>query len=139
MVHDERTDVVTAFLEDERGALLLLKRSSDASTYPGHWAAISGYCETTDPLLQAEIELREEAGLHRSDVTLVRKGTPVAVEDRQAGQSWRVHPFRFRWANEPRALELNHEHTEYDWVFPEQLDEFDTVPCLGTALKRTRP
>lgn len=133
----ERTDVVTAFVEDDTGRVLLLKRSDDVRTYPSQWGAVSGYLETLDPFLQAERELRQETGLNQNDVTLVRKGTPLAVDD--GDHSWRIHPFRFRRSNDDRTVELNREHSEYDWVKADEITSYDTVPELGTALERTRP
>lgn len=134
----ERTDVVTAFLEDARGNILLLKRSDAVRTYPGQWGGVSGYCETKDPLLQAEVEIREETGLGRGDVSLLRKGTPVAVDDPGDGGYWRVHPFRFRLENENKSLDLSREHTDYVWIPPDEISKYETVPELDTALLRTR-
>lgn len=133
----ERIDVVTAFVEDDAGRILLLKRSGNVRTYPGQWGAVSGYLEALDPFLQAERELRQETGLSRNDVTLVRKGTPLVVDD--GGHSWRIHPFRFRRTDDDRTVELSREHSEYTWVEADEITSYETVPELGIARERTYP
>lgn len=130
---DSRTDVVTAFLLDVDNRLLLLKRSTNVRTYPGAWAAVSGYLETGDPLLQAERELRQETGLPTKKIQLVRKGDPLAVDDSSEDNYWRVQPFRFQHVETRPSIELNEEHVRYEWIRPEALDEYETVPDLLRA------
>lgn len=132
-----RTNVVTAFLLDARDRLLLLKRSENVRTYPGAWAAVSGYQETVDPLLQAERELRQETGLDTAEIELVRKGTPLAVDDPEKDNYWRVHPFRFRHPEAQPAVALNEEHVQYEWIGPERLADYETVPELEPAWEST--
>lgn len=134
-----RTDVVTAFLTNpDDGTVLLVRRSSEVRTYRNHWSAISGYLEVRDPLLQAEIELREETGLGRSDWTLKRRGHPLAVDDRTNDQRWRVHPFRFASRTDPGPVRLNRENDRYRWVEPAEISSLETVPGLQTCWERIR-
>lgn len=135
----DRTDVVTAFLVNpEDGTVLLVRRSDEVRTYQAHWSGISGYLETRDPLLQAEIELREETGLSREEWSLEKRGNPLVVDDPENDQHWRVHPFRFRLLTSPDQVELNRENRTYEWVAPETIDERETVPGLFTAWERLR-
>lgn len=135
----ERTNVVTAFLLDNNSRLLLLQRSESVRTYAGCWAAVSGYCETRDPLTQAEREIRQETGLATSTIELIRKGTPIIVDDENHDHYWRVHPFRFRYPGSSPSIKLNEEHIGYEWINPETLSDYDTVPNLDSAWKSTFP
>ncbi len=106
-------DVVTAFVWDgER--VLLAQRSSEVSTFPGHWAGISGYVEGCAPVEQAYRELQEECGLDRSKLVLARAGEPVVAGEAE-GASFRVHPFLF---HVERGVDLHRdwEAARFEWV-----------------------
>ncbi|MFB6347237.1 MAG: NUDIX domain-containing protein [bacterium] len=134
----DRTDVVTAFLRREDGAILLARRSDEVKTYNQRWAAISGYLETTDPLLQAEREVREETGLNRDQFELARKGYPLAVDDDSNDKSWRVHPFCFALGEPVPEITIDREHTTFRWYQPDEIEDLSTVPALQLAWKRVR-
>ena len=127
-------DVVTVFLT-HLSKVLVLKRSKKVSTYKGHWAGVSGYLESEDPLTQAYTELAEEVGLSREDVTLLSVGKPLEVVDQSRHRAWRVHPFLFA-VHQPEKIRLDWENLEMRWVRPEELIELRTVPALREALER---
>ncbi|MDP2917453.1 MAG: NUDIX pyrophosphatase [Dehalococcoidia bacterium] len=125
--------VVTCFLESEK-KVLILRRSGQVGTYQGRWAGVSGYIETA-PDEQAFTEIKEEAGLDRDDVELVKKGKPLAVEDKKLGVRWLVHPYLFH-VKERAKIKLDWEHKESKWIDPAELDRYQTVPGLKEALAR---
>ena len=127
-------DVVTVFLT-QSGKFLILKRSSKVGTYEGHWAGVSGYVESEDPLIQAYTEMAEEVGLNRKDVTLLRVGKPLEVIDEARDRHWRVHPFLFS-VHEPEKIKLDWENIEMRWVRRDELIGLKTVPALHLALER---
>lgn len=132
----DATDVVTAFLvHDDR--ILVLRRSGKVGTYRGRWAGVSGYVEH-EPLEQAYIEIEEETGLGRDDVTLIRAGEPLLVHDPAEDRLWRVHPFLFSVA-EPERIRLDWEHVQRRWIWPGEIEDLDTVPGLADALARVYP
>jgi 8-oxo-dGTP pyrophosphatase MutT (NUDIX family) len=131
------THVVTCFLLDPGGRLLILRRGSKVGTYQGRWAGVSGYLET-DPEEQAYTELSEEVGLSRQDLTLLAQGEPLEVVDTELGRTWVVHPLLFR-VNAPDKIRLDWEHTESRWIDPAEIASFPTVPGLVDALKRVYP
>ncbi|QLG49543.1 NUDIX domain-containing protein [Natrinema halophilum] len=131
--------VVTAFLRN-RGAVLLLRRSDSVGTYAGQWGGVSGFAEGA-PNEQVEVEIREETGLERDAVTLVRSGRPVEFVDADLDREWVVHPYLFDC--ETRDVELSEEHDDFEWVAPTETLEAvagrKTVPELWTAYERVAP
>jgi len=132
----ETKKVVSCFIECG-GRLLLLKRSEKVGTYKGKWATVSGYLERP-PDEQAYIELKEEVGLSEQDVTLIRCGEVLEIEDSEIGLKWLVYPYLFKLKNSGR-INIDWEHREYKWVLPEDVASYHTVPGLDEALARVYP
>ena len=137
-----RRQVVTCFLRrtDAQGntRVLIVRRSGRVGTYRSRWAGISGYLEAETPLAQALTEIREETGLGADDVTLVRAGEPLPVDDEESGLRWLVYPFLFDVAA-GKDVALDWENVEARWVTPEELSAYDTVPALEDALRQVWP
>lgn len=107
--------------------MLLLRRRSDVSTYPGRWSGVSGYLEVDDPLEQALLEIAEETGLEAGEVVLLAAGAPLVADSR-----WLVHPFLFRCLD-PEAVRLSPENEGGEWVDPMAIRRRETVPALMEA------
>ena len=133
----QQTPVVTCFLLDPRGKLLLLRRGSRVGSYQGRWAGVSGYLEA-EPEEQAYTEISEEVGLSRREVRLLARGEPLEVVDTEMDRTWIVHPFLFR-VDDPGKIRLDWEHTEFRWIDPAEMASFPTVPGLAEVLKRVYP
>jgi len=134
----QRQNVVTAFLYDGR-RVLLAQRSERVSTYPGHWAGISGYLEGDSPLEWALVEVREECGVERGRLTLLGSGPPLEVDD--AGRAFRVHPFLFL-LDDPSGVRHDWEATRFEWVDFEAMlrrERQPTVPQLYEAFESVWP
>jgi hypothetical protein len=58
--------VVTSFLQNPKGEILLLRRSDKVGTFRGRWAGVSGFLEEPTPEGQARKEILEETGLKDS-------------------------------------------------------------------------
>jgi PncC family amidohydrolase len=127
----EEKHVVTCFLEFDK-RILILRRSQKVGTYKRSWAGVSGYLES-GPLDQAYTEIREETGLFKSTVKLVKQGKPLEVIDKDLNRKWIVHPFLFH-VTDPERLKIDWEHTECKWINPRELSKFHTVPGLKKAL-----
>ncbi len=125
--------VVTCFLESQN-KILILRRSEQVSSYPGKWAGISGYIETTADD-QAITEIMEETSLTRNDFQMIKRGRPLFVEDPKVNTHWVVHPYLFHITN-PAKIKIDWEHKEMKWIDPKQIDRFTTVPQLVEALTR---
>jgi PncC family amidohydrolase len=127
----EVKNVVTCFLE-HRNMILILRRSHRVGTYQRSWAGVSGYIET-DPLDQAYTEIREETGLFKSAIRLIKQGKPLEIIDRKLNRKWIVHPFLFH-VTDPDKIKTDWEHTESKWIKPRDLTKYKTVPGLSNAL-----
>ncbi|QBQ54527.1 NUDIX domain-containing protein [Nitrosococcus wardiae] len=121
--------VVTVFLEHQ-GKILLVRRSQRVGSYQGRWSGISGYLEDPTPLAQALREIQEETGLKGADVTLLKSGPPLSVDDPDSPVLWKVHPFLFL-VEHPETIRLNWENTRLCWVALSALSDYSTVPALA--------
>ncbi len=134
------TDVVTCFLlrfdqRDERGEplLLIVQRSQRVGSYRERWAGISGFIEPgVTPEEQAYTEIREETGLERQQVRLLRRGAVVEHLDPQLGRHWSIHPFLFEVLT-PEAIHTDWEALTMRWIRPTELEHYQTVPRLKEA------
>jgi PncC family amidohydrolase len=125
--------VVTSFLEC-KGKILLLRRSLKVGSFSGRWAGVSGYMEHSDDELSL-IEIKEETGLDASEVTLVKKGRPLELDDPDMQARWIIHPYLYRTHSQD-CIKTDWEHCESRWVEPEELSEYNTVPLLKEVLMR---
>ena len=129
------TEVVTSFVERPDGAILLLRRSEKVGSFRGRWAGVSGFLEEPTPRAQAIKEIEEETGLLSAELHLVREGEPVYARNERT--IYVVHPFRFR-AEAPKVT-IDWEHTEFEWVSPDEIARRPTVPHLDRAWAAVAP
>ncbi|NIO23168.1 MAG: NUDIX domain-containing protein [Candidatus Aenigmarchaeota archaeon] len=129
----EVSRVVTCFLK-YKDRILIVRRSDKAGSYRGRWAGISGFIEKGEkPLETALKEIREETGLMKDKITLLKKGEKFEVRDDNLKKLWIVHPFLFETGTD--NISLDREHKEYEWIKPSELENYDTVPELDKSLK----
>ncbi len=125
--------VVTCIIK-HRNKILLLKRSKKVGTYQGKWSGVSGYLEGK-ALEQAYKEISEEAGLHNEEVRLLKKGSPLSIIDETLKTKWTIYPFLFKTAL-PHKIRIDWENTEIQWLRPQDVSKYDTVPGLFEVLRR---
>jgi len=125
----QQKQVVTSFIQN-KGKILLVKRSSRVGTYKGRWSAISGYLETT-PVEQAYREIEEETGLIKTGLVLIKRGKPLILYDDLLKTQWKIYPFLFKATT--RSVSIDWENTEFKWLNPDAIDELPTVPSLKKA------
>lgn len=108
----------------KHGKILLVKRSEKVGSFRGYWAVVSGHVEKGDrPYQRALREIHEETGI--GNPRFIRTGEIVFARDKN--KVYAVHPFLFDVNEEPK---LDWEHTEYQWILPEELGNYTTVPKL---------
>lgn len=130
------THVVTCFLlrmDAAQPQLCLVKRSQQVGSYHGRWAGVSGFVETgVSPEEQAYTEIREETGLQKDQVRLLKRGEIVEYSDEELKRHWLIHPFLFA-VLAPAEMKLDWEATEMRWISPADLPAYETVPQLYAA------
>ena len=131
MLQEKR--VVTCFLESD-GEILILRRSEKVGSYQGKWAGVSGYIETTADE-QALTEIAEETSLAQEDLTLIKSGDPLTIEDETLAVKWVVHPYLF-CINDRNKIKIDWEHKELRWIKPAEIGNYQTVPKLRETLDR---
>jgi len=110
--------------------ILIVRRSQRVGSYQGHWAGISGFVEPgVTPDEQAYTEIREETGLQREQVRMLRRGSVVEHLDPSLNRHFYIHPYLFE-ALTPEAIHTDWEAVERRWILPSELSNYDTVPKL---------
>lgn len=133
---DDRA-AVTGFLRTDSD-ILLLKRSDAVGSYSGRWGGVAGHVEDHDgPDDAVRAEIREETGIDSDTCALVRRGDAFPVEDPDLGVRWTVFPYLFDCPT--RAVDLDEEHTDFEWVTPTEIYRRPTVRDLDESYDRVRP
>lgn len=121
--------VVTCLLENN-GEILILRRSEEVGTYRELWGGVAGFVEDDeDPRETAIKEIKEEAGIEKKDLLLVKKEDAIKFTDLYEDKlyEWIVYPFLFHIKDRGK-IQIDWEHTEFRWVKPSELKKYDTVP-----------
>lgn len=127
------TKIITSFIKyDDK--FLLLKRSDKVKTMRGLWGGISGIIEGDETALErAKIEIFEEVKIRESDIKLLKSTDMIRVESPQyKNHEWEIFPFLFETTNP--QIRLNWENSEFKWIIPDDLSNFETVPSLDKVL-----
>ena len=127
------TNIVTSFLQDDN-KILILKRSDRVKSMKGLWAGVSGIIENNEiPINRAKIEIWEETGIEEIQIALVKSVKEMRVSSPQyKNHEWNIFPFLFQVDN-PK-IKLNWENSEYRWIDPAEITNYETVPSLENIL-----
>ena len=130
----QKTSIVTSFLSFN-DKILILKRSEKVKSMKGLWAGISGIIEKDDmsPLARAKIEIFEETGINESEIELLKANERIKIESAQyKNHEWNIFPFLFRTKN--LEIKLNWENSDFKWIEPNEIKNYETVPELEKIL-----
>jgi len=128
------TNIVTSFVKDDN-KILILKRSDKVKSMKCLWAGVSGIIEKNDatPLDRAKTEIFEETGINENEIELLKSSEQIKIESAQyRNHEWNIFPFLFK-TNNPK-IKLNWENSDYDWIKPNQIKNYKTVPELDKIL-----
>ena len=116
--------------------ILLLKRSDRVHTYKGKWNTIAGYLDELSPIeKKIHEELTEELQITKDQIQEIKIQEYYAFHDPAIACTWIIYPVLVT-LNEKPAIVLDWEHTEYQWIDPRDIENFDTVPNASESLKR---
>ncbi len=127
------TRIVTSFIKfNDR--ILILKRSEKVRSMKGLWSGVSGIIENNEnPIDRAKIEIFEEIGIREKEIRLLKKLEKMKISSQQyKNHEWEIFPFLFETKN--RNIELNWENSEFKWILPKELKNYQTVPSLEKIL-----
>ena len=128
------TNIVTSFIKDNDN-ILILKRSDKVKSMKCLWAGVSGMIEMGDktPLDRAKTEIFEETGITESKIELLKCVEQIKIESTQyKNHIWNIFPFLFKAVN-PK-IKLNWENSDYNWIKPNDIKNYETVPKLEKIL-----
>lgn len=127
--------VLTCFVENQR-KILLLRRSDKVGTYQKKWNSVAGYIDEFIPLENKILEeLREELDLNEENIESISISQPYEFTDKEINKVWIIIPCIAK-LKKPPIISLDWEHTDYEWIEPNQITNFDTVPGLDISLKK---
>ena len=127
------TNIVTSFIKND-DKILILKRSDKVKTMKCLWAGVSGIIENNEtPLTRAKIEVFEEAGIHEEQIELLKAIQQIKISSLQyKNHEWNIFPFLFKAKNP--EIKLNWENSEFRWIEPNEIKNYETVPELEKIL-----
>jgi isopentenyldiphosphate isomerase len=133
--HAKIAAVVTIFIR-YKDKILLLKRSDQVLTYKGKWNTVAGYLDDLVPIEQKiEEELLEELCISRNDIKTIEFGDSYSFFDINIQKTWVIFPVLVSLVKKPLII-LDWEHTEYRWVDPNDIGQYDTVINAKESLER---
>ena len=127
------TNIVTSFIKND-DKILILKRSDKVKSMKCLWAGISGIIENNEtPLTRAKIEIFEEAGIHEEQIELLKAIQQIKISSPQyKNHEWNIFPFLFKAKNP--EIKLNWENSDFKWIEPNEIKNYETVPELEKIL-----
>ena len=128
------TNIVTSFIKND-DKVLILKRSNKVKSMKCLWAGVSGIIEKDDatPLDRAKTEIFEETGINEKEIELLKSIEQIKIESAQyRNHKWNIFPFLFK-AKNPK-IKLNWENSDYNWIKPDEIKNYETVPELEKIL-----
>ena len=127
------TRIVTSFIK-YNDQILILKRSEKVRSMKGLWSGVSGIIENNENQIdRAKIEIFEEVGIKEKEIKLVKKLEKMKISSQQyKNHEWEIFPFLFETKN--GNITLNWENSEFKWILPKELKNYQTVPSLEKIL-----
>ena len=127
------TRIVTSFIKFNN-QILILKRSEKVRSMKGLWSGVSGVIENNEnPIDRAKIEIFEEVGIKEKEIKLLKKLEKMKISSQQyKNHEWEIFPFLFE--TKKGDIELNWENSEFKWILPKELKNYQTVPSLEKIL-----
>ncbi len=127
--HAKLAPVITVFVCFE-GQILLLKRSDKVGAYKNKWNAVAGFLDEVKPIEEKiKEELHEELGISLEIISLISLGEPYEYIDTAIGKTWLINPVLVTLSKK-LEIKLDWEHTDFQWIDPIELKNFDSVPGL---------
>ena len=128
------TNIVTSFIKNG-DRILILKRSDKVKSMKCLWAGVSGIIEENDttPLARAKTEILEETVINEEEIELLKANELIKIKAAQyKNHELNIFPFLFMTKNS--KIKLNWENSEFQWIKPNEIKNYETVPELEKIL-----
>lgn len=66
----------------------------------------------------------------------MRTGKPFSLIDEKLQTEWTIHPFAWQLKQGAKSITFDWEHTEYHFIKPEEIQQYDHVPQLEIGMQR---
>ncbi len=125
--------VTTAFIKDNNGKFLFVKRADDDDFLPGYWEMPGGKTDYGEELrASAAREVKEEVGLDIDPKYLLT--TRNYLHESNPYRQY-VEAFYIGIKKDPlQEVTLSHEHSEYKWVTFDEAKKMHTTPYILAVL-----
>jgi 8-oxo-dGTP pyrophosphatase MutT (NUDIX family) len=134
--HNSQKALVLNCFVTYKDRVLLLKRGDKVAAYKNKWNSVGGYLDEQKPIAEKiKQELQEELGIRPGNILKIRICDPFEVHDKEINKIWVVYPC-IAELNEMQDIVLDWEHTDYRWIRPTDITEFDVVKDLEKTLQR---
>ncbi|MBP9728165.1 MAG: NUDIX domain-containing protein [Candidatus Moranbacteria bacterium] len=116
---------VKGIIRNDKGEILVLKRSDQDDHKPGVWETPGGGVDTEEaPQKALEREVMEETGL----AIIVKEPFNIFTFRKDSGE-FKVG-MTFLCETTSGEVTLSHEHSEYRWILPSEFKNLPSVPSL---------
>jgi translation initiation factor 2B subunit (eIF-2B alpha/beta/delta family) len=78
----------------------------------------------------------EETTLDENDIKLLRRGKPFSLVDEKLVTEWTIYPFAWELKPNAKPIKFDWEHTDYQFIKPDDLVKHDHVPQLEVGMNR---
>ncbi|PIQ67157.1 MAG: hypothetical protein COV95_00215 [Candidatus Zambryskibacteria bacterium CG11_big_fil_rev_8_21_14_0_20_40_24] len=130
-----RSAPVLLIFVKHRDKYLIVKRSSKMLTYKNVWSCLAGFVDDEKSMEEkVEFEIEEELGLKKTDIKKITKGETYLFVDEELDREWIRHIYLVEITNP--NIKLSWEHTEYVWINPEDLDDYETTPGFASDMNK---
>lgn len=110
--------------------ILFLHRTSSRHSSPNLWQPVSGFIGDRESAEDAVLrEVKEETGL---DGEIISSGKIFEIAD-QWGR-WIIAPYLISVDSDKVKIDPS-EHSEYHWIYPKEIENFDAVKGVAEDLK----
>lgn len=121
-----------------KNKLLVVQRSQELFFYPGYWNGVSGFLDDQRSLKQKiSDELREELGIQKLEIKLIRLGKIFDQEAPKYKKTWIVHPVLVEVGTD--IIKLDWEAINYKWLTLREVKKLQLLPGFDEVLKRLSP
>ena len=115
---------INVIIENE-GHILILKRSNKVAISKEKWAVIGGHYDELKTIKEKVLEeIFEETRISEGSIKSMELKKEYEFFDNTISRKWIIFPVLVRLFKKPE-IRLDWEHTEYKWIFPDELDSFD--------------